>query len=111
MRHYWSLDNVQLKDSWLTIGSFDGVHRGHQKIIKELIAGAHKNNNPGVVLTFHPHPAVVLSDRDFPFYLTTPEERAKLLGDMGVDVIVTHPFNDEVRSTSARNFMKLYKPT
>jgi FAD synthase len=40
MQHYWSLDDLQLKGSWLTIGSFDGVHLGHQEIIHQLTAGA-----------------------------------------------------------------------
>ncbi|MBL6980778.1 MAG: bifunctional riboflavin kinase/FAD synthetase [Anaerolineales bacterium] len=110
MQHYWSLEDVQLEDTWLTIGSFDGVHLGHQRVVRELVAGAHEVSAPVVVLTFYPHPATVLRGYDYPFYLTTPEERANLLGELGVDVVVTHPFDETVAATSARDFMaKLHK--
>lgn len=107
MQHYWSLDDVHLQDSWVTIGSFDGVHRGHQAIVHTLTAGAHAAGAPAVVLTFHPHPAVVLGGRQGPFYLTTPEERAAILGELGVDVVVSFPFNREVAQMTAREFMSL----
>jgi len=105
MRHYRSLDGVRLHDVWLTIGSFDGVHLGHQEVVRNVVAGAHQAGALAVVLTFYPHPAAVLRKRQDPFYLTTPDERASLLGDLGVDVVITHPFNLEVAAMSARQFM------
>ncbi len=105
MQHFWSLNDVQLDNAWLTIGSFDGVHRGHQRVARELVAGAHDNDAPAVVLTFYPHPATVVRGYDYPFYLTTPEERAALLGKLGIDVVITHPFDESVAQTSARDFM------
>ncbi len=107
MQHFRSLKNVQLEDVWLTIGSFDGVHRGHQEVIRKLTAEAHNNGASAVVLTFYPHPAEIIRGRDFPFYLTTPDEKADLLGTLGVDVIITHPFNREVAATPAREFMNV----
>jgi riboflavin kinase/FMN adenylyltransferase len=109
MQHYWLLDDVNLENAWLTIGSFDGVHRGHQAIIQKLTAGAHKQSLPAVVLTFHPHPSEVLRNRQEPFYLTSPEERAVLLGELGVDVVITHPFNTQVANTSALDFITSLK--
>ena len=109
MQHYWSLESVSLKDAWLTIGSFDGVHRGHQKIIRNLTAGAHRVGAPAVVLTFYPHPSEVLSKRQGSFYLTTPEERAALLGEWGVDYAITHPFNLKIAALSAYDFMAYLK--
>jgi riboflavin kinase/FMN adenylyltransferase len=106
MQHFRSLENVHLKDVWLTIGSFDGVHRGHQEVIRKLTAEAHNSDASAVVLTFYPHPAEVIRKQDFPFYLTTPEEKAELLGNLGVDVVITHPFNREVMATPARDFME-----
>jgi riboflavin kinase / FMN adenylyltransferase len=105
MNHYWSLEEVSLPDSWLTIGSFDGVHRGHQVIIHQLVENAHKANLPAATLTFFPHPSIVLRNRKEPFYLTTPEERAALLGSMGVDLVITHPFTKELAAKSALEFM------
>lgn len=105
-RHYRSLEDVSLKNSWLTIGVFDGVHRGHQEIIKNLTAGAHANDAPAVVLTFWPHPAVVLGKRENVRCLTTPDERATLMMDQGVDAVITHPFSTGLASLSALEFMR-----
>ena len=105
MQHFHSLDDVCLEDVWLTIGSFDGIHRGHQEIIRKLTAEAHENGASAVVLTFYPHPATVVRGRDFPFYLTTPDEKAELIGNLGVDILITHPFDQNIAATPAREFM------
>jgi riboflavin kinase/FMN adenylyltransferase len=104
MQHYRSLEEVNLQNSWLTIGVFDGVHRGHQEIIKKLTTGAHTNDAPAVVLTFDPHPASVLSGQEIKC-LTLPDERADLLGKLGVDVVITEPFTRELSTVSAHDFM------
>ena len=108
MKHYRSLDELDLKNSWLTVGVFDGVHRGHQEIIKALTAGAHANDAPAVVLTFDPHPAKVLGRGDIKL-LTLPDERAELLGELGVDVVITHLFDKDVADITALDFMKQLK--
>jgi riboflavin kinase/FMN adenylyltransferase len=108
MQHYRSLEAVSLDGSWLTIGVFDGVHRGHQEIIRQLTAGAHENGAPAVLLTFSPHPALVLGGVELKC-LTTPDERASLLGSLGVDVVVTHPFDKQVASLSPEEFMAQVK--
>ena len=108
MKHYLSLDELDLKNSWLTVGVFDGVHRGHQEIIKALTAGAHANDASAVVLTFDPHPAKVLGRGDIKM-LTLPDERAELLREMGVDVVITHPFDKDVANITALDFVKQLK--
>lgn len=105
MLHYWSLEDVNLKGVWLTVGSYDGVHLGHQAIIHALTAGARTAGELSVVITFHPHPATVLRDRKGAFYLTTPEEQAAILGALGADVVITHPFTREVANTPAKEFI------
>jgi riboflavin kinase/FMN adenylyltransferase len=105
MYHFYTLEEVHLKHTWLTIGSFDGVHLGHQAIIKQLTDGAHRTQAQAVVITFFPHPSVVIRKRTDFHYLTTPEERAKLLGELGVDVVITHPFNQQIAQLSAQEFM------
>ncbi len=107
MQHFQSLDPVQLTDAWITIGSFDGVHLGHQQILKQLTRQAHAHHQPAVVITFFPHPAVVLGKGASGGYLSTPEERAELLGEQGVDVVVTIPFTHELAALSALEFMQL----
>jgi riboflavin kinase / FMN adenylyltransferase len=106
MQHFWAIEGVQLNDSWVTIGSFDGVHRGHQKIVSQLTAGAHAVGAPAVVLTFYPHPSYVLGKRSGPYYLTTPEERASLLGELGADFVMTHPFTRDFAALTAREFIE-----
>lgn len=105
MRHFWSLENVHFQNTWLTIGSFDGVHLGHQAIVSQLSAGARPQGSLAVVLTFYPHPAIVLGKRKDPFYLTTSEERAAMLGKAGADVVITYPFDLRVAATSAADFI------
>lgn len=108
MQHIHSLTDITLTNSWLTIGVYDGVHRGHQEIIHKLTAGAHAIDASAAVLTFSPHPATVLGKREVKC-LTTPDERADLLSALGVDVIVTHPFDESIAGLSAWEFMARLK--
>lgn len=103
-----SLEELNLHDSWLSVGVFDGVHRGHQQIIHRLTTGAHAVNAPAVVLTFWPHPATVLGNKEVKC-LTTPDERAELLSEMGVDVVVTQTFDTGLANTSASDFVARLK--
>lgn len=106
MIHVHSLDALSLRQSWLTIGVFDGVHRGHQEIIRRLTDGAHAANAPAAVVTFWPHPATVLADAKVRC-LTTADERAGLLGWLGVDAVITHTFDRVTARTSALDFIGL----
>jgi riboflavin kinase/FMN adenylyltransferase len=108
MRHTQSLEEISLQNSWLTIGVFDGVHRGHREIIKKLVHDAHANGSPAVVLTFHPHPASVLTGREIQC-LTTPDERAEILGSLGVDVIITQRFTPDLSAVPAHEYMSRLK--
>lgn len=103
-QYYRSLEAAQLGGTWLTIGVFDGVHRGHQEIIQQLTAGARSNGAPAVVLTFNPHPASVLAGREIKL-LTLPEERAEILFGLGVDALIDLPFTRELAEHSAEDFM------
>jgi riboflavin kinase/FMN adenylyltransferase len=89
----------------LTIGAFDGVHRGHQALIGDMVAHAHSAGKAAVVLTFFPHPSVVLRGRRPSFYLTTPEEKAVALQALEVDALVTHPFSQAVATIRAADFV------
>ncbi len=107
MRHYRSLSGVKLNNVWMTIGSFDGVHLGHQEIVRRVVAGASQMGVPSVVFTFYPHPAVVLGKRKDPLLLTSPDDKAELLGKMGVDNVVTYPFTVETSMHTAEEFIGL----
>jgi len=105
MQHYHNLTDLQLKNSLVTIGSFDGVHIGHQQIIQDLVGRSQKAGIPTAVITFHPHPQLVINEDSRPYYLTMPEDRACLLGKMGVDFVLTYPFDREVSQLSAESFV------
>jgi len=108
MSHITDLENIHLlRPSVVTIGVFDGVHRGHQHLIRSLVDEAHQNNRLAVVLTFFPHPDVVIRGITDRYYLTTAEQRAQLLLDLGVDYVVTHPFNAQTRQIRAGDFVDL----
>lgn len=89
----------------VTIGVFDGVHRGHQHLVRSLVAEAHSHGHYAGVMTFDPHPDEVLQGPKGRYYLTTIEERAELLSELGADYVVTHPFNREVMQIRASDFV------
>lgn len=110
MQQFSSLNDVHLSKSWLTIGSFDGVHCGHQALLSQLVSQAHAAGDPAVVLTFFPHPAAVLRGQRGRFYINTPEEKAALLGEQGVDVVLTLEFTREFAQIPAADFVgQLYR--
>ncbi|MCS7087616.1 MAG: FAD synthetase family protein [Thermoflexales bacterium] len=87
-----------------TIGAFDGVHLGHQQIIRHVVQQARAHEALALVLTFFPHPRAVLGrapDR----YLTLPEEKAEHIAALGVDVLITHPFTLETARITAEQFL------
>lgn len=106
MFHIYDLDNAQPdRPSIVTIGVFDGVHRGHQYLISHLVERAREANRRSVALTLFPHPDLVIRGQKGRYYLTTPEQKASLLRDLGVDLVVTHPFNEQVRNMRAADFV------
>ena len=94
------------QETILTIGAFDGLHRGHQALISALVQRARGTDRLAALITFHPHPAVVLAPDRAPRYLTTLGEKLALLEKLGVDLVVLLPFNRQTASMSARAFME-----
>ncbi|CUS03982.2 Riboflavin kinase / FMN adenylyltransferase [Candidatus Promineifilum breve] len=100
------LDEVDHKQpTYVAIGSFDGVHRGHQALLRRMAEQAHAAGRRAAALTFFPHPRRVLQTLPPRFYLTTLDERVHLLAEQGIDLIITHPFDDEVRRIRAADFV------
>ena len=102
-----SLENIKEPFAYavITVGNFDGVHIGHQGLLKEVKKRADKMSGTSVVLTFEPHPLKVLKDKKIP--LITPFERKiELIEKLGIDVVICLPFTREFSKVSAREFVE-----
>ncbi|WP_439882441.1 bifunctional riboflavin kinase/FAD synthetase [Pontibacter sp. MBLB2868] len=90
----------------VTSGTFDGVHIGHQKILRRVIKRAKQNKGQSVVITFWPHPRLVLFPEDNKLkLLSTIEERIEALRSFGIDYLLIIPFTKEFSRTSSRSFI------
>jgi len=99
--------NFSIKDqTYVTIGTFDGVHFGHQKIIEKLVQEAKKANKKSVLLTFFPHPRMVLQKEASLKLINTIKERANLLEKTDLDYLIIHPFSKEFSRMSALKFVR-----
>ena len=91
----------------LTQGTFDGVHFGHKKILSQVVSEAKKMEGESVLLTFYPHPRLVLNpDKNDLKLLTTIEEKIELVADLGIDYLIIIPFTQEFSQLSAAAFVK-----
>ncbi len=95
---------VNPEPSCLTIGYFDGVHRGHRHLIGQATASARRQGLRAVLLTFYPHPNVVLRGAE-PFCLSTRAEKLALLAELDLDLIVIQPFTPGLAQTRAQRFV------
>ena len=92
--------------SIVTIGTFDGVHLGHQQILKQLIDTSQQSKLKSVLLTFFPHPRMVLQPDISMHLIQTIEEREKALRKTGLDYLVIHPFSEKFSRLSADDYVK-----
>lgn len=90
----------------VTVGSFDGVHRGHRALIGRLVAEARAVGGESVVLTFEPHPRITLGRAEGLRLLTTFEEKVALLAELGVDNVIVIPFDRAFSALSGREFVE-----
>lgn len=90
----------------VTIGTFDGVHIGHQEIIEKLVSEAKASNKKSVLLTFFPHPRMVLQKDVSIKLINTIDERAQHLEKLGLDYLIIHPFSREFSRLTALDFVR-----
>lgn len=95
------------RDIVLTIGSFDGIHRGHQHLLRKLVQRAQETARLSAVLTFHPHPEAVIHPEEPPQYLSAPQERKAIIQGLGLDLLFLVPFDQELAETPARDLLIL----
>ncbi len=105
MRVLHRLDDLALPRSWVTVGGFDGVHRGHQALIRRTVEGAQREQALSVVVTFDPLPAVFFRRRPAR-YLTPLREKLPLLEALGVDIALVLTFDQRLAETPARVFLQ-----
>ena len=106
MTSHSSLNDLKLKDTWLAIGIFDGVHLGHQAMLHTLSEGARAEKAPSAVLTFEPHPAVTLGMQEDFKWLSPIDERTDLILEQGIKHVILQQFDKVFSQTPARNFME-----
>ncbi len=92
------------RGGYVSIGNFDGVHRGHQSMLNALTSRARSDGVPAIALTFDPHPIALLRPEATPPPLTSIEHRAELLGRYGVDVLIVLPTDRQLLALTAEEF-------
>ena len=95
-----------MKGGALTIGNFDGVHRGHARIMSQLKHYAMKLDSVSIVFTFDPHPVRLLRPEQAPPPLTWTNRKADLLSQLGIDVVIAYPTDDELLQLSSKQFFQ-----
>ena len=99
------LPAINARATILTIGAFDGVHRGHRHLIDSAVRRARELGCQSAVLTFDPHPDLVIHPERDRLYLTSLEERTELIGQLGADLLIIMPFTRETMGLTAQDFM------
>ena len=94
------------KESILTIGTFDGVHIGHNKILTKLVEESKKNNLSSLIMTFFPHPRIVLQKSEEIKMIDTMDEKINLFEKTGVDNLIIQPFDENFSKIRAKEFVE-----
>ncbi len=93
---------------YLALGNFDGVHQGHQQLISKLVEKARLNKGMAAAFIFEPHPSQILNPAQAPDLINTAAIKAELLEQLGIEVLIYHPFSPEIARCSPRQFVEEY---
>jgi riboflavin kinase/FMN adenylyltransferase len=96
-----------VKDTVITVGTFDGVHRGHRDVVERLVARSRALKIPSVLVTFEPHPLEIVNPSAAPLLLTTHYEKLEVLAETGIDYLAVLPFTPRLAAFSAEDFVEL----
>ena len=109
MKIYYDIEDFEkVSNAVVTIGTFDGVHRGHQEILKNMVNRAKEIGGESVVVTFYPHPRQVLSHDSGIRFISTQEEKIRLLESLGIDNLIIIKFTKEFAAISSEDFINNY---
>lgn len=101
-------ENIQLSESTaVTLGNFDGVHIGHQKLINTVKEFSEKENLKSVVFSFYPHPVSVIKNTGKFYVILSPDEKKYVIKNMGADILIQYPFTKDFADMDSESFMKL----
>ncbi len=107
LKIYTDINQFQVERPVVTIGTFDGIHLGHQKVIARLNDFARQHNGESVIFTFHTHPRLVISPNETTLrLLTTLKEKTELLEKFGIDHLIIYPFNREFANLTYSEFVE-----
>ncbi len=96
----------ELQAGFVTIGNFDGIHLGHRQLLANLVWEAHREGTKAIVITFDPHPKMLIHPERRPFYLITSlEEKLNLIAQCGIDAVIVIGFSLKYAQTSATDFI------
>ncbi|MDR2971546.1 MAG: FAD synthetase family protein [Bacteroidales bacterium] len=106
--YHYSKTQQLTKPSVITVGSFDGVHLGHQALLQQVNEYARKHHYQSVIITFNPHPQEVLQNKPDFFLINTFEQKIALFEKLGIDNVFVIPFTKELSQTTAYHFFEEY---
>jgi len=106
MEVFTNINNINIEHSAICVGTFDGLHLGHNVVIGETIKQAKKLGVKSLVFTFWPHPLEIIQPEKKVYYLNTFQEKIDLFSKSGIDYLVLFPFNKDFASKSSKEFIK-----
>lgn len=107
MRELYKVKN-KLKNPVVTVGTFDGVHLGHQKIMYTLVDRAKQVDGVAIVITYYPHPLEILNNRKYPYLLTERVKKEQIIKELGIDYVLWLNFDTNMANLPAEEFIKKY---
>ncbi len=109
MKVFYGFDSLpRFSHPAVTVGSYDGVHLGHRALIERLLEEAHATHGESIVVTFDPHPRIALGKSEGLRLLTTPDEKIRLLEELGVEVLIVVRFDSAFAALSGTEFVDRY---
>ncbi len=107
MNHINGVNASKNQVVYATIGAFDGVHIGHQHLVRSMVKQAQEDSVQSLVVTFHPNPAVLLRSLPLPFYVTTPSEKQSIFHQLGVDFVLDLNFTKKMAGMDPDQFIDM----
>lgn len=103
----FGIDNLPQHNGYVvTQGTFDGVHKGHVHVLQQVVRIAQQENLPSILITFHPHPRLIVNPNDKSLsLLSSIKEKAKRILDLGIDTVLVLPFTEEIASLNPEEFI------